>query len=94
MPTYMTCIEVDSRYSQSNETIAIGVLRDLDLHFKGQLYNVNILVKVRARRKMRDTTLIELDICRRMTTLPYVVLGNLDLNFQGQTFKTLISRKR
>ena len=61
----------------SNATIAKVVVRDLDLLFQGQIFQLSLSLTIRASAKMRDMTFIEFDIAK-------VVVSDLDLLFQGQ----------
>ena len=49
--------------------------------------------KLQAREKCSVMTFIEVDICHRMGPLR-MLYRDLDLNFQGHKFETLISRKQ
>ena len=76
-----------------NGITANVVLLDLDLIFlRSNISNLNISETVRAGVKLLRITFIEAFATEwhHMN----VVLGDLDLFFQGQTFETLISLKR
>ena len=56
---------------------------------RSQIFNVNISKMVRANEKCSRMTFIEVDICQNRT-ISNVVLHDLDLHFQGQTFQVAI----
>ena len=64
--------------------------RDPDLYFQGQQFlNVNIAQTVRASAKISDATLGFIFVIE-WHYYKNVVLHDLDLNFQGKQFETLI----
>ena len=87
-----TFIEVDICYRMDGNIA--NLFHELDPNFQGQTFQVTIL---RSKSWNMRTLLLPSDrksgICHRTAPLQMLFSTNLTLNYQGQTFQTLISLK-
>ena len=73
------------------------VLCEFDLNFQGKTFQILIsqkMMRVSIKTHSTGMTFYESWYSSPNGITTNVVLGDHDLNFQGQTFETLISRKR
>ena len=81
----LTCVLYRSSYLPSNLAIASVIFRDFDVHFQGLKHNISETVRASAKSRLL-TNFAAVDIC-------HLLLSDLGLNRQGQTFQTLVYRK-
>ena len=78
---------VEVRYLPSNGATANVVYHDFDLYFQGhEIWNVSILITVRASEKCSRSTFIEVDIAYRMKPFRMLYSETLTNNFKAKHF--------